>query len=196
MRWFSVMLLYLLGWKVKGNFPTLKKSVLIFASHTSNFDSVLGKLFINIMAVPYRVLAKKELFVFPFNIAMRIMHAIPVDRKNKHVSITDQVTNILDKYDTMHILLSPEGTRKIVTKWHKGFYHIAHEAGIPIIVVGLDFKYKEVQIKGIIDSSSDLLTVMKQVNSFYKDVNPRFPERFALDSLEGLTEEVAKSKVA
>jgi len=192
MRWFSVLIFYLLGWKIKGNFPSIKKSVIIFAAHTSNFDSVLGKLFINIIGQKYRVLAKKELFAFPFNIIMRLLHAIPVDRKNKHVSISKQVLNILDKHENMHILLSPEGTRKRMERWKKGFYHIAKEAGIPIIVVALDFKYKEMQIKGVIDSKQDLLQVMTQVNSFYKDINPKFPERFALDNLQDALIEDAK----
>ncbi|MCK5536255.1 MAG: 1-acyl-sn-glycerol-3-phosphate acyltransferase [Bacteroidales bacterium] len=192
MRWFSKLIFFLLGWKINGQFPTLKKSVVILASHTGNFDAVLGKIFINIVGVKYNVLAKKELFKFPWNIVMRLLHALPVDRKNKHVSVTQQVKSVLDRHENMHILLSPEGTRKRVTRWRKGFYHIAHEAGIPIVVVGLDFKLKEMQIKGVIDSSQDLLTVMKQVNAHYEGINAKYPERFALDSLEDIVEEEYK----
>ena len=60
-----------LGWKIKGEFPDVKKSITIFAPHTAHIDALYGKLGIAQMGVKYLFLSKKELFFFPMNIVMK-----------------------------------------------------------------------------------------------------------------------------
>ena len=48
--------------------------------------------------------------------------------------------------DKLVLAISPEGTRKIVAKWKTGFYHIARKAGVPILLLKLDYKNKEIGI--------------------------------------------------
>ena len=74
----------ILGWKINGKFPDIKKSVTIAAPHTSGWDAFIGKLYLNEIGLKYYVLAKKELFTFPLGIIMRAVRAIPIDRKNKN----------------------------------------------------------------------------------------------------------------
>jgi hypothetical protein len=38
------MLSDVLGWKIKGEFPDVKKSIIVFAPHTSYHDALYGKL--------------------------------------------------------------------------------------------------------------------------------------------------------
>ena len=44
--------------------------------------------------------------------------------------------------------ISPEGTRQKVKKWKTGFYYIALESRVPILLAGLDYKKKEIGIIG------------------------------------------------
>jgi len=52
----------ILGWKIKGEFPVLKKSVVIFAPHTSYWDGFYGKLYLMQLGINYKFLSKKEFF--------------------------------------------------------------------------------------------------------------------------------------
>jgi 1-acyl-sn-glycerol-3-phosphate acyltransferase len=65
------LLKVVLGWKIKGEFPDIKKSITIFAPHTAHIDAIYGKLGISQMGVRYLFLSKKELFFFPMNIVMK-----------------------------------------------------------------------------------------------------------------------------
>ncbi len=50
----KVILTKLLGWKVNGTFPDIKKSIVIFAPHTSYYDGLYGKLYLMTTGVEYK----------------------------------------------------------------------------------------------------------------------------------------------
>ncbi len=196
MKFIWILLLKILGWKVKGNFPDLKNSVVIMGPHTSNWDSFIGKIYINYIGIRYRVLAKKELFKFPGNILMRALYAIPIDRKNKYISQTQQIVNVLNENKNMHILLAPEGSRKLATRWKKGFYHIAHEAKVPIVVITIDYKTKTIEVKGVVNSQQSLREVMINVNEKFTNIWAKFPENFSVDLMKEEKEQERHQKRA
>jgi len=75
------------------------------------------------------------------NIAMKWFGSIPV-RGVKNSNAIYSVAQMLEQSDEMHIIISPEGTRKKVIKWNKGFYYIAEKAKVPIVVVSIDYQKK------------------------------------------------------
>jgi 1-acyl-sn-glycerol-3-phosphate acyltransferase len=178
----------ILGWKINGKFPDIKKSVTIAAPHTSGWDAFIGKLYLNEIGLKYYVLAKKELFTFPLGLLMRAVRAIPIDRKKRKTDYVDQLVRTISKSDEMHIVISPEGTRRKVTRWKKGFYTIAKTANIPVVVVYLDYVKKEMGVKGVITDLSDINSVMQQINNMYKDVKGKFPENFSLEKIANNSE--------
>jgi len=172
-------LVKVLGWKINGDFPALNKSVVIFAPHTSYYDGLYGKLYLNEIGIDYKILSKKELFFFPMTLVMKLIHSIPVGQQYKNT--INHVVGLFNSTEKLHILLSPEGTRKKVEKWNKGFYYMAMKAKVPITVGCIDYKKKEIGVAGVIDSSQSIDAVMKQLNLIYKDVTAKHPERFALE---------------
>ena len=44
------------------------------------------------------------------------------------------------------LALAPEGTRSQVTNWRTGFYHMAVKAGVPIVMIGMDYSHREINI--------------------------------------------------
>ncbi len=174
------ILLKILGWKINGEFPDIKKSIIIFAPHTSYYDAVYGKLLFNELGIKYMFLSKKELFYFPMNIFMKWFGSVPVRGVTGENAIY-QVTKMLQEEESLHIILSPEGAFAKVTKWDKGFYYMAWRAKVPIIVGYLDYQKKEIGIKGIIDNLENLNTVMLQINTMYKGVTAKYPENFSLE---------------
>ena len=69
---FSIIILKLFGWKIKGSIPEdIKKLVLIVAPHTSNIDFIIGKIASFYFNRKLQILIKKELFFFPLNIILK-----------------------------------------------------------------------------------------------------------------------------
>ena len=179
MKTLSGKILHNLGWKITGDYAGLKKSVTIFAPHTAHIDFLYGKLGFTELGVNFKFLSKKELFFFPMNLVMKKLGSIPV-RGVKGKNAIFQVVELLNNSEEMHIVVSPEGWIKRVTKWNKGFYYMARKAKVPIVVGYMDYSKKEMGVIKIIYNTSDFKTVIKQINSIYKDVQGKNPEQFAL----------------
>jgi 1-acyl-sn-glycerol-3-phosphate acyltransferase len=177
---YGLILSKLLGWKIKGEYPNINKSIIIFAPHTSYYDSVYGKLFLNDAGINHKFLSKKELFFFPFNIVMKWYGSIPV-RGVKGENAIYLVAKMLDEKESLHIVISPEGQFAKTNKWNKGFYYMALKAKVPIIVGYLDYLRKEIGVKGVINNFESIESVMDQVNMMYTDVIAKYPEKFSLE---------------
>ena len=182
MKTFSGEILKIFGWKIIGKFPDVKKSITIFAPHTAHIDAIHGKLGFTELGIKYLFLSKKELFFFPMNIVMKKFGSIAV-RGVANKNAIYQVIDILNDADELHVVISPEGWIKKVTKWNKGFYYMALKAKVPIVVTYLDYKKKELGIKGVIYNVQDFKSVMKQINNMYKGVSGKRPEQFVLDTI-------------
>jgi 1-acyl-sn-glycerol-3-phosphate acyltransferase len=172
----------LLGWKINGEFPDIKKSITIFAPHTAHIDAIYGKMGFTELGVKYKFLSKKELFFFPMNLLMKQFGSIAV-RGVKDQNAIYQVVEMLNNADELHIVISPEGWIKRVTKWNKGFYYMASKAKVPIVVGYLDYGKKEMGVKGVIYDMGDYNSVIKQINVFYEGVKGKNPEQFALEQV-------------
>ena len=48
----------------------------------------------------------------------------------------------MDSKDKLHIVISPEGQLAITDRWKKGFYYMAVNAKVPIVMTYLDFQKK------------------------------------------------------
>ena len=181
MKTISGKVLDRLGWKITGEFPEIKKSIIIFAPHTAHIDALYGKLGITELGIKYKFLSKKELFFFPMNLVMKKFGSIAV-RGVKDQNAIYQVVDLFNKTEELHIVISPEGWIKKVTDWNKGFYYMALKAKVPIIVAYLDYKEREMGIKGVIHDFEDYNSVMNQINTMYKGVSGKCPEQFVLQT--------------
>jgi len=168
-----------MGWKVTGEFPDIKKSIVIFAPHTAHIDALYGKLGITEVGIKFKFLSKKELFFFPMNLVMKKFGSVPV-RGVKGQNAIFMVTEMMKENEELHIVISPEGWIKKVHKWNRGFYHMARKANIPIVVAYLDYAKKEVGIKGAIYDTSDYKTVVREMNKMYEGVQGKVPENFVV----------------
>jgi 1-acyl-sn-glycerol-3-phosphate acyltransferase len=179
MKTLSGKILTLLGWEFVGEFPNVKKSIVIFAPHTAHIDAFYGKLGFNELGIKYLFLSKKELFFFPMNIVMKKFGSMAV-RGVKGKNAILQVADILKHTDELNVVISPEGRIYKVNSWNKGFYYMAKKADVPIVVAFLDYGRKQLGIKGIIDDLSDYEKVEVQINEMYKDVKGKNPSDFVL----------------
>jgi len=125
---------------------------------------------------------KKEIFIFPLNILLSKLGAIPIDRGNKKNSYVSQLKSIFNERDEFNLFIAPERIRKQTTRWEKGFFRIAKEADVPILLSYIDYKERKIGIEGIVNDTSSIESTMKEVNKFYKNKNAKYPGNFAIDN--------------
>jgi 1-acyl-sn-glycerol-3-phosphate acyltransferase len=132
------------GWKVNGEWPaSLTRAIIVVGPHTSGTDVVVGMAARSIVPIPFaHYLGKKELFDGRFGWFFRATGGVPVDRFSKN-NMVEQVVSEFNHRKNFVLALSPEGTRKKVDRLRTGFWHIAKQAGVPIVMAGLDFAKKE-----------------------------------------------------
>ena len=179
MHYIARILLKIMGWKLKGIQPEHTKYIIAVVPHTSSKDFVIGRLVATSMRVNVHFLIKKELFFFPYGLLLRALKAIPVNRKAPKQMITD-VVNRINKSEKFVLVVTPEGTRKKVKTWKKGFYYIAKKANIPILPAAIDFEKKEVTLLDLLYPSDDEQDDYKRLIDAIKLVNPKAkkPDQF------------------
>jgi hypothetical protein len=86
-----------------------------------------------------------------------------------------QVAELFKKYHDFAIAIAPEGTRKKVEKLKTGFYFIAAKAGVPIIMVGLDYKNKTCRFSEPLYPSEQIKD-FETIHGFYRTIEGKIPE--------------------
>ncbi|MCD6337368.1 MAG: hypothetical protein J7M01_03955 [Candidatus Marinimicrobia bacterium] len=126
---------------------------------------------------------KKEIFVFPLNILLSELGAIPIDRGNKKNSYVSQLKSIFNERDEFNSFIAPGGNKKTDLSLEKeSLSHIAKEADVPILLSYIDYKERKIGIEGIVNDTSSIESTMKEVNKFYKNKNAKYPGNFAIDN--------------
>ncbi|MBM3437224.1 MAG: glycerol acyltransferase [Bacteroidetes bacterium] len=181
MQHISKLILKIFGWRIIGLMPAdVKKCVVIVAPHTSYWDFVWGRLAYWAMGVKVKFLIKQEVFVFPFGGLLKRMGGIPVNRRNS-ANMVEVISRMFKKNQSLYITITPEGTRKKVAHWKKGFYYIALKAGVPIALGILDYRTKEGGIGKIFSPSGNLEQDFKMIEEFYRGRTGKHPEKFNLN---------------
>jgi len=180
MQWLAKFIYFkILGWKVVGNTDfskdEIKKAVIIAAPHTSWHDFYMGVLLRAVLNVKTNFVGKKELFVFPLGWLFRLLGGAPIDRHTKENKVS-AIAKLFSEKDEFRMTMSPEGTRKKVEKWRTGFYYIAKEAKVPIIMFTLDFENKQNKISEPFYPTDNIEKDFEFMHAFYKDVKGKIPE--------------------
>ena len=173
----SKFIFKMMGWKVVGSIPKIKKYIAISAPHTSNWDFLIGRCFAYISNLQPKYLIKSELYFWPLSILIKWNGGIPVYRKTAKNTV-DQVVERLKAADNLILGIAPEGTRKKVVKWKTGFYFIAQKADVPIVLMCMDYAKKEVGFLDVLYPSGDLQKDMEMIQEYYKDKVGKTPELF------------------
>lgn len=165
-----------LGWKIQGQLPDCPKVVVAVAPHTSNWDFVIGVAALFSLRIKIKFLAKHSLFVPGFRSILHWLGGIPVNRNAAH-GLVEQVGVEFKNRDKMILALAPEGTRSPIFPWKTGFLVIAKSVGVPVVMIGFDYKLRKIIIQPPMSITEDIPEHMLQVYAFFADVHAKYPDK-------------------
>lgn len=168
------------GWKLnnKMNLQNVDKCILICAPHTSNWDFyfTLGAFWQ--MEIPMKMFIKDAWTKPWYGFFIKALGGIGIDRSQRNNMVLF-AADLLKKSDRLYLLNTPEGSRSYAEKWKNGFYYIAKEAHVPILLAYADYEKKEAGIEKIVSTENRSLDeVMQEIEDYYKNIKAKYPENY------------------
>jgi len=156
--------------------------VLVAAPHTSwlDFPLMLGIAWAEDLSP--RWLGKQELFRAPFGAVMRRLGGIAVNREDPGSLVADMVARV-GAGDRFALVIAPEGTRGKAEGWKSGFYRIASDAGVPIVLTYLDGPTRTGGFGPTLVPSGHVGADMDVVRAYYADRRGVVPARASIPRL-------------
>ena len=168
-------------WKTVNNAPTdLGNAVCIMAPHTAIEDFFVGLGYYWYFEIKFKVMMKQEFFIPVVGWLLKKIGGIPVNRGHQN-HLVEQMIDMFSKNQDTQLVICPEGTRKKVNHWKKGFYVIAEGANVPIILGFIDYQKRECGTLGVFHPTGDYDKDLAEIWNYYKDIKAKHPEGFNLD---------------
>ena len=167
------------GWRVRGDWPALRKAVLVAAPHTSNWDGLHMLAAAGYYRITLRWMGKESLTRGPFGWLVRAVGCVPIDRSARR-DVVRAMSDAFAATTDMLLAVPPEGTRGLAREWKSGFYHIACAAQVPIILTVLDYGTHTLRMAGVFYPTGDYDADIVVIRGYYSDAVGRHRDRFAV----------------
>jgi 1-acyl-sn-glycerol-3-phosphate acyltransferase len=167
------------GWQVVGALPAdTPKCVLIAAPHTSNWDLPYTLMLAFALRLNVYWMGKASLFRFPFGGVMRWLGGMAVDRTRSTNLVAASAAAIIAADGPLQLVVPPEGTRGRTRHWKTGFYFIAQEARVPIVLAFIDYEKKQGGLGPLFVPTGDVDADMAVIKRFYAPIKGRRADSF------------------
>ena len=110
---------------------------------------------------------------------MKAVGGVPVDRSSNK-NLAQSLVEKFESSDEFILIITPEGTRKRVKRWKRGFYHIALAANVPIALAFIDFKTKRLGSGPILYPTGDYKADLEIIKDFYRGMEGKHPGQFSV----------------
>ncbi|MCE2917681.1 MAG: lysophospholipid acyltransferase family protein, partial [Rubrivivax sp.] len=178
----SRVFLRLNGWRVEGALPTgAAKAVLIAAPHTSNWDLPYTLMVAFCLRLNVYWMGKHSIFRAPFGATMRWLGGIAVQRERSNNLVEASAQALRDADGPVQLIVPPEGTRGRTRHWKTGFYYIALQAQVPIVLAYLDYERKVGGLGPVFVPTGDVQADMAEIKRFYAPIKGRRADSFSAD---------------
>jgi 1-acyl-sn-glycerol-3-phosphate acyltransferase len=179
LRGFSLAFLRLTGWRVEGALPAeAAKSVFIAAPHTSNWDLPYTLMVSFALRLNPYWMGKHSLFRAPFGGVMRWLGGIAVNREQTNNLVAASAQALREADGPLQLIVPPEGTRSKTRYWKTGFYYIALEAKVPIVMAFMDYANKHSGLGPIFVPTGNIDADMASIQAFYAPFTGRRADQF------------------
>jgi 1-acyl-sn-glycerol-3-phosphate acyltransferase len=174
----ALRLLRLAGWNLRFKPLPGPHGIAVVYPHTSNWDFPIGLLGKWAIGLKFRWIGKDSLFRGPMGTLMRYWGGIPVDRRAS-MGATRQLARTMLDSPWCWIGITPEGTRSYRPHWKSGFYHLATTAGVPLLLVSIDYGSKMLNVVDTLTLTGDADTDMAAISALYEGRQALYPEQAA-----------------
>lgn len=174
-RWLGRYMFQRSGWTLVGEFPDVPKAIVIGVPHTSNMDGYYSIGAMMTLSLRLSIMAKDSMFSWYLGWFFRWLGFIPINRSESK-GVVEQTIARFSEYEQLLLVVAPEGTRGGADKWKTGFYHIAHQAKVPIILGGIDYEKCELSFNGAFYTSDDMDADLNKLYEFYTGFTPGHAE--------------------
>lgn len=164
------------GWTAVGEAPKDQRFIIVAAPHTSNWDFLYFIGLTHELGIQPHFMAKESLFRWPWKNFLLDMGGVPIDRSGGKDIVTSMVEEFSKRKKFM-LTIAPEGTRSSVQGWKTGFYHIARQAKVPIVIGMMDYGNKTGGLLQSFMTTGNYKEDMKIIEKNYKSVTPKHPEK-------------------
>jgi len=123
-------------------------------------------------------MGKASIFRFPFGAVMRWLGGVAVDRSKANNLVAASAQAIVESDGPVQLVVPPEGTRGKTRHWKTGFYFIALEAKVPIVLAYMDYERKVAGLGPLFVPTGDVERDMEEVKRFYAGIKGRNADQF------------------
>jgi 1-acyl-sn-glycerol-3-phosphate acyltransferase len=182
--WISILFFKLKGWscdllpKEAGN-----KFVLIGFPHNTNMDAPFGIAFSFYNKVVTNPMLKAEWFFWPMTILFNAIGAVKIDRSSSN-NVVDQITAEFAARDHFIPVIFPEGTRSKVKSIKTGFWNIATQANVPVVLLYKCEEKKKLMILGCMKLSHSIKEDLLAIQAAYRKEGYEIPMDTVLEGLK------------
>lgn len=179
LRLLSRGFLHATGWTLAGSLPADQpKCVLIAAPHTSNWDLPYTLMVAFALRLDIHWMGKRQLFRGPLGPLMRWLGGIAVNREQASNLVAASAQALREADGAVQLVVPPEGTRRKTRHWKTGFYWIAREAGVPIVMAYMDYPRKLSGLGPVFLPTGDVDADMAAIKAYYAQYKGRNWQQF------------------
>ena len=137
------------------------------APRTRNWDLPYTLRVAFALRIDIHWMGKQGLFHWPFGALMRRLGGISVGRSKPSKLVAASAQALRDADGSIALVVPPEGTRSKARHWKTGFYWIAHQAGVPIVMAYMDYPRKLSGLGPVFQPSGNIDTDMLLIKAYY-----------------------------
>lgn len=133
------------GWRFIGTLPKrIDKSIMVAGPHVSKKDFLIGVAIAKLTHFRSIILVEQSNFNWYNKSILKALGAMPYEDDNDAANI-QSVNSVLDSHKRIVVVLAAHRFRKVDSPWQEFFYDIAVANSIPIVMVALDYRHKQVK---------------------------------------------------
>ncbi len=179
LRAFSKAYFKLAGWTISGELPPgATKAVLIAAPHTSNWDLPFTLMTAFVLNLDVYWMGKQSIFKWPFAPVMRWLGGIAVNREKSTNLVAASAQALREADGAVQLIVPPEGTRSKTRYWKTGFYYIAVQAHVPIVMAYMDYPRKMAGLGPLFVPTGDIDADMVRIKAYYAQFEGKHADKF------------------
>ncbi len=172
----GIAALRLLGWTLEGERPGADRFVMVAEPHTAARDLPLMLAVAFAFRVKLHWIGKEELFAGWRHPLMTWLGGLPINRAGGGSEV-ERIARHFEGRSKIALGIAPGGSRAKTSGWRSGFYWIAVEAEVPILLSFLDFKARRTGVGPLIQPTGDYDRDVADMRKFYQGMEGKYSDQ-------------------